>query len=648
MYPPLAPGLIKAKLNAAGLDCTVCNFNFLFANIVGLGDYHLICLQKSFEPHVGEWLFAREAWHGDFTLSDEDFLASARDALFLSYYGAEACARLRDIRSAKVPVFLDTALERLLDCAGLEAVGFSCGFFQTNAALALIRRLKQARPDIRITCGGPNFHDVMGRELMAACEGIDAVCLGEADEILVPLFRALSADKAPEGLPGVLYRDRQGRINSGPPARLVPVEVLEENPHPDFDEYFAELQASGLLEDETNSAKLFLAMQTSRGCWKGEKQHCTFCGLNNKGLQSRRISAQRAEACVMHLLERYPIKRIQFTDLILPREYNQTLLPRLKDNPRVRGVKFWAETSTTMSRSELGRIAGAGIAYVQAGVESLSTHVLQCMRKGVTAIKNVHFLKLCRVFGVHPIWYLLLRVPGERPEDYVQMAALIPKIVHYTPPFWGARPVEMQRFSPYFSEPGRWAEDIRPRPYYRALYPEDRLDIARIAYFFDARWLDVLPDESGYQVVLDRTRDWIDTWRASLDDSLPTLAWENLPDSGMQITDTRNKGQVRKIRLTPNEATVYRAIDDPAGLGSLSKRAGLMALGTKALELILTHFVSEGVAIREKDRFLGLALPGDAPQPDPALRRSLVENRTVRINSRTSLEARTSRTVAEP
>lgn len=635
MYPPLAPGLIKAKLNAAGLNCATHNFNFLFAKIVGMLDYHLICLQKSFEPHIGEWLFARQAWQSDFTLADEQFLELAGDTLFLSYYGDKAGPLLRDIRASKVPAFLDIAAEQLLDCNGLKAVGFSCGFFQTNASLALIRHLRRARPDIKIVCGGSSFHDVMGCELMEKCDDIDAVCLGEADDILEPLFRALSEGREPEGLCGVLYRDRHGRVRHGPPARLASVEVLEHNPHPDYDEYIAELQNSGLLEDKANSAKLFMAVQTSRGCWKGERQHCTFCGLNNQGLQSRRISAERAEACITYLLERYPIKKIQFTDLILPREYNRSLLPRLKDHPLTRGVKFWAETSTTMSRAELSQIAGAGIAYLQAGVESLSTNLLQCMRKGVTAIKNVHFLKLCRIFGIHPIWYLLLRIPGERKADYVDIAALIPKIVHYTPPFWGARPVEMQRFSPYFSEPGRWAEDIRPRAYYRAIYPEDRVDIAKVAYFFDARWLNVLPDKDAYQEILDRTREWMDAWRFSLEAPLPGLAWENLPDGGMQITDTRRDGAAKLIRLTPWEAAVYREIDDPAGLETLSNRTELKVLGTNALESILAHFVGEEIAICEKDRFLGLALPEDAPEPDPAMRRSLVENQTVKINSRT-------------
>lgn len=636
MYPPLAPGLIKAKLNAAGLTCISCNFNFLFAQIVGITDYHLICLQKSFDPHIGEWLFARQAWQDDVVLSDEAFLELARDTLFLSYYGAKAVARLHDIRSFKVPAFLDIAAERLLSDDGLKAVGFTCGFFQINASLALIRRLKQRRPEIKIACGGPSFHDVMGRELMDKCSEIDAVCLGEADTILAPLFGALVENRDPEKLAGVLYRDLQGHVRSGPPDKPVSVEVLEANPHPDYDDYVAELKNSGLLEDKNYRNKLFMAIQTSRGCWKGEKQHCTFCGLNNQGLQSRRISAKRAEEGITYLLKRYPIKKIQFTDLILPREYNHHLLPRLKDSPITRGVTFWAETSTTMSRSEMARIAGAGIVYLQAGVESLSTHLLQCMRKGVTAIKNVHFLKLCRIFGIHPIWYLLLRIPGERKADYDDIAALIPKIVHFAPPFWGARPVEMQRFSPYFNEPGRWAEQITPRAYYRAIFPENRVDIAKVAYFFDARWLNVLPDKDCYQYVLDRTNDWIDVWRSDPKAPIPGLTWEDRSDGGMDIKDTRGNGYTAQIRLSLWEANVYKAIDDPAGLETLLKRTGLVSLGKKALESILACFVEEKIAVREGNRFLGLALPLDTPEPDPVLRRSLIENPIVTFNSRTS------------
>jgi ribosomal peptide maturation radical SAM protein 1 len=636
MYPSLASGLIKAKLNAAGLACVTHNYNFLFAKIVGMQDYHLLCLQRSIDAHISEWLFARQAWQSGFTLTDEQFLELASDTLFMTYYGDRAGAILREIRDSKVPAFLDIAAERLLSSTGLKVVGFSCGFFQSNASLALIQRLKQVRPDIKIACGGASFHDVMGLELMEKCDAIDAVCLGEADEILEPLFRALSENRDPEGLCGVVYRDRHGRVRNGPPERPASVKVLENNPHPDYEEYVVELQKSGILEDKTYSGRLFMAIETSRGCWKGEKQHCAFCGLNNQGLQSRRISAERAEAAVTYLLGRYPIRKIQFTDLILPREYSHTLLPRLKDNPLVRGVKFWAETSTSMSRAEVAQIAAAGIVYLQVGVESLSTHLLKCIRKGVTTIKNVHMLKLCRIFGIHPLWHLLLRIPGERKEDYDGIAALIPKIVHYDPPIFGVRLVEMQRFSPYFNEPGRWAEDIRPRDFYRALYPEDRVDIAKVAYFFDACWLDVLPDKGAYQEVIDSTKGWMQAWRFNLKDPIPELTWENLPGGGMRITDTRRNAAAKIIQLTPWEANVYRAIDDPAGLETLSGRPALMALGTNALEMILESFVNEQIAIREKDRFLGLALPKDAPEPDPELRRSLAENPVVIINSQAS------------
>jgi radical SAM superfamily enzyme YgiQ (UPF0313 family) len=75
----------------------------------------------------------------------------------------------------------------------VKVVGFTCTAFQTLASLALIRRIKTKHPQVKIACGGACFHDVMGRELLEKFEHIDAVCFGEGDEVMVPLFRALLA-----------------------------------------------------------------------------------------------------------------------------------------------------------------------------------------------------------------------------------------------------------------------------------------------------------------------------------------------------------------------------------------------------------------------------------------------------------------------
>lgn len=632
MYPSLSTGLIKAKLESGGISCRAFNLSFLFAEMIGLVNYQLLSLQKGQDPLVGEWLFAEEAWATALEMTDSDFIAMAAGTPIAAYHKGEAARWLETTKRITVPRFLDEAASRLIS-SGAEAIGFSCSFFQTISSLALIRRLKAMRPEIRILCGGSCFHDVMGRELFSKFDFLDAVSLGEADDVLVPLFQAILDGRDPSGLQGIMYRTPGGEIREGPLSSPVSSDVLEANPVPDFDEYFEDLRRVGMMDDESAISKLFLAMETSRGCWKGEKQHCAFCGLNNRGLKFRRMSSARARETIEALTGRYPLRKIQVADCIMPREYARDLFPDLARRPVAGGVTFLAESRTALTREEVGSMAGAGMIYLQAGIEGLSTNMLRAMHKGVTAIKNVHFLKLCRIFGIHPLWNIMMRVPGERREDFAEVMALIPKIVHFAPPFWGARVVEMQRFSPYFTGVEDWAENIRPRKYYRALYPADTVDIDRVAYFFDADWKDVLDDDALYGKLISRTDAWINVWRKS--ERLPTLEWSEMPDGEMQLTDSRNPTRTGKWVLDPFEASVYRAMDDPAtpklavdritaaGWPGAAVGEDPGRLEERVVET-LEGFVRAGLAIRERNLYLGLAIPAGLAEPDPGFRRTQV------------------------
>lgn len=624
--PALATGLLKARLNAAGLNCKAFNLSFLFGELIGMANYHAVSLQKDRDPLIGEWLFARHAWQDKPGLPDDTFFLMMRKSPALAFlntlHRGEAEQWLMQTRNTRVPEFLDAALERLLEEEALEAVGFSCNSFQTLSSLALIRRLKQERPETKVVCGGSGFHDVMGKELMAKVDLIDAVSLGEADDVIVPLFRALTQGRDPAGLQGVLYRNNQGKVCAGLPYRPVPAHVLEDNPHPDFEEFYADVQRLNLLAEPRNRSKFMNTIETSRGCWKGSKMHCTFCGLNNRDLAFRRMSTPRVIDSLQHLARTSFTKLFQVADRILPEAFFEDLFPRLKENPIADGLAFWVESRSTLSREQVRIMAEANVVFAQAGIETLSTNILKCMRKGATALKNVHYLKLCRTYGIYPLWKILLGIPGEKQEDYDDMAALIPRLVHLTPPASGAKPVEMQRFSPYFNEPGRWADNIRPWPYYKALFPEEKINIPRVAYFFDADWKDVLEGDDPYREITAGTDAWIDVWRFA--STLPALTFEDLPGGAMDLVDTRQPGRTATWELGPEKASVYRALDDPVSWNKLVQTVGHDIGGPGELEKLLEQFVDADIAVKEGRRYLGLALPKSAWEPDLAFRSAQV------------------------
>lgn len=612
-HPTLALGVLKSRLAADGQASRVFNLNLDFARAIGLGAYEMVALFKGVETQVGEWLFAEAAWGGPFGPSEDEFLALCGDELANIPHVTDPKAWLRKIRRDLVPAYLRACLNLLRAHGEPRVVGFSCTFFQTVASLALGRLIKQELPRVKVVYGGACFHGEMGEELMEKVPWIDAVSLGEAEDVVAPLFRALAEDRPPEGLQGIRYRQAGApTVHAGPPPRQVAREVLEASPPPDFDDFFADARRLGFGDQPSWLQRLLLPFESARGCWWGQKHHCTFCGLNPTGMDYRARSAEVVYAELRHLTERYPTHRLQASDNILAMGYFHDLLPRLAAEPPADDLELFYSCKANLNRAQIAAMAAARIRFVQPGIESLSDHLLQLMRKGVSALQNVFFLRCCREHGIQVFWNNLIRVPGEAPGDYAQMAAWIPKLVHLRPPFGGAPPIEVHRFSPYFNEKERWNTDLQPRPWYAGLFPADRVDLHRVAYYFDATWKDVLGDPH-YDQVTALTLEWSRIWRE--EPELPRLV-QRAVEGGLEIEDTRG-GERRVHHLSPIEALVYRAIDAPTKLRALPRAlAGTDAerLGPVELQALLAALVDRDLALADGESYLALALTDDTPE----------------------------------
>lgn len=619
--PSLALGRIKAQLLDAGMTARVFNFNLAFAKQIDFGRYEMLARWKGVEPQVGEWLFSAQAF-GRFGPSEEEFLAQCGTELSTLPAVVDIRGWLRKVRWEAVPVFLDACVRWLRRAGELRIVAFNCTFFQTIPALALGRKLKDANPDVKLVYGGACFHGEPGEEILRKVPWIDAISTGEADDVVVPLFRALEEGRAPEGLQGIQWRPAHGDVRKGLPARPINSDVLNTLPVPDYDDFFTEAREVRLSRTPGWIDTVFLPFESSRGCWWGEKQHCTFCGLNAEGMTSRDFDTEQVKQTLLALRSRYPIPRLHATDNILSMTAFGNLLPWLAGEPLGKDARLYYCVKANLKRAQVQALANAGIVYVQPGIESLATGMLRAMRKGVTGIQNVFLLKLCREIGVIPFWNLLIRVPGEQEEDYALMADWIPKIMHLWPPLGGAPAVECHRYSPYFYQSDQFTNGIRPMRWYNALYPEDVFDLRRVAYYFEAQWKNVLSTEH-HERVIEPVMRWLQIWTESPD--LPMLsASDGLPGS-LQLTDTRY-GRTDFFNLSATEAQVYRAIADPSALQKIRAvvRDGPAAnLSEQHIKELLKEFVKRGVALEEDGTYLGLALRPATPQIPLEVRRRL-------------------------
>ena len=443
-------------------------------------------------------------------------------------------ANLCRLRNEVLPAWIER-LEREIDWNLYSVVGFTSTFEQNTAAFSLARCIKEEHPDLVIVFGGANFDGEMGKEYLRALSFIDYVVTGEGDQVFPALVDRVSRGESIAGLPGVLSRSGGGVVESGPAALIHDLNSL---PDPNYDEYFETLFRLGRERVLGDSPPLLL-FETARGCWSGEKQHCTFCGLNGNGMKFRSKTPEETRGQLRRLTQRYKIVNLEAVDNIMDHNYLDKLCLSLIEERS--DYQIFYEVKSNLKQAQLRTMAQAGITSIQPGIESLSSHVLALMRKGVTMVQNVRLLKWAYYYGMRVGWNILTGFPGEVPDDYDRQLLILPLLRHLPPPSGSGR-IWLERFSPYFFDDAFPTRNVRPREAYRFVYPEERIDLHQIAYFFDYEMDGVLP-ETCHQPLHEQVQVWRESWQR---EPVPVLIYQRAPD-WIQVVDRekRRRGCMR-------------------------------------------------------------------------------------------------------
>lgn len=470
--PHLGVALLKAGLDRIGVSCDVRYFNFRFAEIIGAATYERIAENSPAHQMPGEFLFT-PALFGEQARPFSDFTASV--AGYIRPYPEELLRHMERARNLS-PIFIQQCANQL-DLSQYDIVGLTSTFQQNVATLAMAQELKRRAPEITTVCGGSNFEGEMGIELHRRFPFVDVVCSGEADHVFPELVRRLRAREPLHDLGGITFRENGETLVAAAPQSFVT--NLNDLPYPDHSDFFRDFETSplhSLLETE-------VTMETSRGCWWGQKHHCTFCGLNGLGMTYRSKSPDRAYQEIKHLLSKYGNSAIFNTDNIVDMRYFNELFPRLE----AEGIRLqlFYETKANLKKSQLEVLRRIGSTEFQPGIESLNTHVLNLMDKGVKGIQNVQLLRWSREMDFNVSWNIICGFPGEKPEDYQQIQKWIRCITHLQPPMVVTQ-FRLDRFSPMFRDPDKYGiVDVRSSVGLRLCYPFPEESLRQIAWFLD-------------------------------------------------------------------------------------------------------------------------------------------------------------------
>ena len=429
-----------------------------------------------------------------------------------------------------------------------DVVGFSLLMGQTVASLALAKRIKAAHPEIVVIVGGAHTQPPMGDEMLRSFPEIDFVLQGEADGIVAPFIKELRQGvRTHLSTPGVLFRDEHGQIRlSGEAPAFTDLESL---PVPDFTDFFAQMEALGLTHIQP-----YMPIETSRGCWWGQKHHCTFCGIDDKIMVFRSKSAVRVLNEILELSQRHHYTEFFAVDSIIDLKFFSELLPTIGDLRRQHAwdFTFFFESKSNITRDQVRRFRYGGVNHVQPGLESFSDHVLELMDKGTSGVRQIQCLKFLAEYNIIADWNLIYCNPGETAEDYRESIDLIP-FLHHLPYLHagGLIPMQINRYAPYHNQPQRYAiGNIRPKRYYPLIYPDPSINLDQLAFYFDCDFDVPTSEELKEQYAEFKHR--IDTWRECYVPDALVQAWG---PGFVKIVDRRSWQP--EVPIAPGEERTY-------------------------------------------------------------------------------------------
>jgi ribosomal peptide maturation radical SAM protein 1 len=587
--PAIGVSLLKAEIARHGFSSRIEYLDLGLAERIGFMAYQTIANSLGSDSLIGEWFFA-DVVFGDSIPHERDYI----NKVLPRYSGTgelmEVVLKARLVRHQ----FVEDCARQILQHEP-KVVGFTTTFHTTCASLAIARRIKESPQPPVVIFGGANCEGEMGLQLLRSFDWIDYVCTGEADVVFTEFLQNLLRKRVDKPIPGILRQGESLELTTPEPVR-----EMDSLPIPDYSDYFEQVRLSPIQSE----IRTDLLIETSRGCWWGAKQHCTFCGLNGATMSFRSKSPDRVFEELAHLAETYGQKRIDGVDNILDTKYINTLFPRLSESGLE--LELFYEVKANLRYEQLATLRAGGMRSIQPGIESFSNEVLRLMRKGCTGLQNIQLLRWCDELGIEIAWNLLAGFPGESPSEYQRMAELLPLLTHLSPPA-SCTPIRLDRFSPFYTRSDEFGlQRVRPTLAYYYVYPLGRRELAKLAYFFDFDYADKRMPSTYIMEVSREVQKWWNKRLVEPDERARLDAYYD--ETAVNIKDTRGlAGTEQSRQLRGLAAQLFRQCDNAQSLANLQREfAGLAS--EEEIRQALAELQDAKLMIEMDGQYLSLAV----------------------------------------
>jgi radical SAM superfamily enzyme YgiQ (UPF0313 family) len=303
---------------------------------------------------------------------------------------------------ARYESYMDTFVDELVS-QGTEICGVSVAYTKELCTIELIKKIKARRPEMKVILGGAGSSCDGSRQvyLHSIPELIAAYVIGEGEDTLVEMVRALKSQRPLEGIAGVMV------YKNGQPAAFTPrppIMPLDRLPHPTYEDF----RLDGPFDHD---CPVF-----SRGC----VANCVFCNVRAIWGPFRTRSPQDIFGEIKFLVEQKNISRFFIYDPAI--NCHPRTLEGVCDLIIEAGYKLnW--TALAMPRKDMGpelfhKMRRAGCEKLEIGVESGSDKIVAQMGKKFRLAEAEDFMRQAHEAGIKVVIFLIVGFPSETERDF--------------------------------------------------------------------------------------------------------------------------------------------------------------------------------------------------------------------------------------
>ncbi|MDX9863157.1 MAG: radical SAM protein [Rhodospirillales bacterium] len=300
----------------------------------------------------------------------------------------------------------DDAVEQRVANFAPDLVGLSLTTVAAAAGKLLAKRLRMALPGVPLVVGGP--HVTADPDDALSTGDFDLGIVGEGEQPLAEVVANFANRAAWRMLPGVAWRDDDGRVQVNPrPERIVNLDSLPWPAREELSSLRLYRPPLGCYREEP-----VVSLITSRGCPYG----CIFCDNNTFGREVRFFSPEYVAAEIAEAL-RLGARELTFVDDTFP--LNRQRFTRILDLIEVGGRRFpWTCMANVNDLDEglLRRMRSLGCWQIAVGIESGDETILKTIRKGISLERIRTTVVAAHRAGILVKGFFMLGHPGETPE----------------------------------------------------------------------------------------------------------------------------------------------------------------------------------------------------------------------------------------